>query len=144
METNLRVLAVAHNDTTLRLCLLGLGVEGMDVRHALDFEHAVQSVAVERPDVIVLDTTIPGAGGLATLRELTAHPATARIPVVTLAERAGTGEGVSHWIAGASATIAKPFSLDELSQTVRRFGHMSAGQLAGHRGDLLSRIRELV
>ena len=143
METNLRVLAVAHNETTLRLCLLGLGVEGMDVRHALDFENAVQSVALRRPDVIVLDTTIPGAGGVNTLRELKAHPATARIPVVTLTERAGTGEGVSHWIAGAAATIAKPFSLDELSQTVRRLGHMTPADLDAYRGDLLTRVREL-
>ena len=38
----MRVLAVAHDETTLRLCLLGLGVEGMDVVHAIDLESAVQ------------------------------------------------------------------------------------------------------
>jgi DNA-binding response OmpR family regulator len=143
METNLRVLAVAHNETTLRLCLLGLGVEGMDVRHAVDFEAAIQSVAHDRPDVIVLDTTIPGGGGVVTLRELKAHPATARIPVVSLVAHPRSADSIGSWIAGAAATIAKPFSLDELSQTVRRLGHMTPEDLKRHRADLLNRVHEL-
>jgi DNA-binding response OmpR family regulator len=144
MENTLRVLAVAHNETTLRLCLLGLGIEGMDVAHAVDFETAVQSAVGRRPDVIVLDTTTPASGGLAVLRELRSHPATSGVPIVTLTDDVQSGGRLSGWVAGASASIAKPFSLDELSQTVRRFGHMSTTQLAAHRDDVLGRLRELV
>jgi DNA-binding response OmpR family regulator len=144
METTMRVLAIAHNGTTLRLCLLGLGIEGMDVAHAVDLEGAVEQAAARLPDVIVLDTTAPASGGLAVLRELRAHPVTSGVPIVTLTDEVRRGVRLSGWVAGASASIAKPFSLDELSQTVRRFGHMSTAQLAAHRDDLLGRLRELV
>jgi DNA-binding response OmpR family regulator len=142
MDTRLRVLAVARNRTTLQLCLLGLWQEGMDVFHAADGEDAIEAAVREQPDVIVLDTTVPGAG-LPVLRELKTHAATARIPVVALTASAGPDERIRNLIVGADAQIAKPFSLDEISQTVRNLGHMSRADLAARRGDVLGRLREL-
>jgi two-component system KDP operon response regulator KdpE len=142
METTLRVLAVARNETTLRLCLIGLGYEGVDVVHATDGDEAIELAVRHRPDVIVMDTTEPHLGPEA-LRELKAHAATGSIPVVILRGAVAPGERIASWIAGAAAQIAKPFSLDELSQTVRRFGRMSRDELWLHRADLLARLHEL-
>jgi DNA-binding response OmpR family regulator len=139
----LKVLAVDDEPHILKLCRLNLGFEGMLVLEATDAAEAVEIAIREQPDVIVLDRMLPHMDGLTALRALKADAATSGIPVIMLTARALPGDRIDCWIAGASAHLAKPFSMDELTTTVKRFGAMSEAELAAHRQDLLGRLREL-
>lgn len=139
----LRVLAVDDEPHVLTLCRLGLGFEGMDVLAAEDGNEAIEVAIRERPDVILLDRMLPSLDGLGVLHELKAHAATSRIPVIMMTARSLPTDRIESWVAGASAHVSKPFSIDELAATVRRFGTMRDEELDAHRRDVLGRLREL-
>lgn len=65
-------------------------------------------------DVIVLDQSMPGLDGLATLHELRHAPATANIPVVMLTASVHRADIVKYLDAGADGVLAKPFMPMEL------------------------------
>jgi response regulator RpfG family c-di-GMP phosphodiesterase len=77
------------------------------------------AIALERPDVIVLDVLLPGESGLDLCRELKDRPETAEIPIVLLS---GSIELLSRQAAdtGADAYLSKPFSPLQLVAVVER------------------------
>ncbi len=138
-----RVLVVDDEPSILQLCQLNLGFEGMEAFTASDAPHGIEIAITEQPDVIVLDWMLPVMDGLTALRELKDNALTAHIPVVMLTAKQTSSDRLDGWLAGASAHIGKPFSLDELTQTVRQLAAMSPDEHREHRGNVLARLREL-
>ena len=74
----------------------------------------------ERPDLVLLDVTMPGMDGWTACTYIKSHPATADIPVVMLT---GTDnvDLTQHAVAvGASALLTKPCPAEQLRNTIRR------------------------
>jgi cyclic di-GMP phosphodiesterase len=69
------------------------------------------------PDVIVLDTTMPGLSGWETCARLKSADATADIPVLLLT-RDGADLSVHAMAVGASAFLRKPCSAEALKKAV--------------------------
>jgi CheY-like chemotaxis protein len=94
--------------------------EGHEIVEAADGDESIRLVRATRPDLVVLDMVMPGQSGLDVLDELRSDPTLRGMPVLLL-----TG---SHVIAnrrtacefGASAYLAKPFSVGELLGTVEQ------------------------
>ncbi len=85
---------------------------GMLVRTAHDGESALAAAAGEEFDVIVLDLTMPGMDGLATLRGLRQRD---RItPVLMLSAHAEVGRAAQSLREGAENYFFKPCPVDEL------------------------------
>jgi DNA-binding response OmpR family regulator len=82
---------------------------------------ALASVAERRPDLAVLDITMPRVDGLEVLRRLRADPATSDLPVILLSAQAQEADVSRGFAAGASAYVKKPFSPREL---VARVGEL--------------------
>ena len=80
---------------------------------------AMQRVAEQTPDVIVLDVALPDVDGITLCRRLRALPATAEVPIVLLTgdSTATDDEGRA---AGANAFVRKPFSPLELLETIEQ------------------------
>jgi CheY-like chemotaxis protein len=70
---------------------------------------ALERVADERPDVILLDWMMPDMDGYETCRRLKADPATAAIPVIFLTARVQEAEVARAIALGAVGCIGKPF-----------------------------------
>ncbi len=67
----------------------------------------------ERPDIVLLDVTMPGAlDGIAVLRRIRAVDAD--VPVVLLTAKAREGDRVDGLRAGADDYVVKPFDVDDL------------------------------
>jgi response regulator RpfG family c-di-GMP phosphodiesterase len=80
---------------------------------------AVERIAVRKPDVLVLDVSMPGMSGLELCRALKDDPATSDVAVVLLTGvEAGTQKQAD--LAGADAFLRKPFSPLELLSVVER------------------------
>ncbi|MBX6364204.1 MAG: response regulator transcription factor [Gemmatimonadetes bacterium] len=109
-----RVLVVEDERDIAALVAYHLTKEGYRVRTAADGEEGLESVASERPDLIVLDLMLPGFSGYEILGELRRRSATADIPVVVLTARRDEADRIKGLELGADDYITKPFSPREL------------------------------
>ena len=95
-----------------------LALDGLDVEHAPTGELGLARALEDPPDVILLDIGLPGElDGWQVLVELKTRRATAHVPVVVCT--AHTGRGTATTL-GASDFLAKPFTGDQLRDTVTR------------------------
>src|ERR1700689_2584883 len=73
----------------------------------------------QRPDVVLLDVSMPGADGPETLLALRANPATCQLPVIFFtATSSGRGAGRRRGL-GAVGVVPKPFDFADLPRRVR-------------------------
>jgi response regulator RpfG family c-di-GMP phosphodiesterase len=98
----------------------------MEVAEAEDAEEAKAQIRAGRPDVIVLDISMPGISGVTLCAQLKSNRATRDIPIVLLTGSDMANETVASEV-GADAFMLKPFSPLDLLAVVERL----AGGLHG-------------
>lgn len=103
------------DDTPENLQVLGaiLRGEGLTVRLATSGNQALRSVAVRKPDLILLDIHMPGMNGLETCRRLKTDASAAEIPVLFLSATQEDAERLGAFDAGGLDFISKPFHAAE-------------------------------
>jgi two-component system KDP operon response regulator KdpE len=99
-----------------RLLRLTLESAGYRVREAESGELGLNEAAVQRPEAVVLDLSLPGIGGLEVLRRLREW---SQIPVLILSVRGEDTDKIAALDAGADDYLTKPFSGGELLARVR-------------------------
>ncbi|MCL6521191.1 MAG: response regulator [Firmicutes bacterium] len=93
---------------------------GHEVLEAGNGREAVELYGRERPDLVLLDITMPEMDGLTALREILAADAGARVVMCTaLAQKATVLEAIK---AGAKDFLVKPFEPERVLQSVERWG----------------------
>jgi DNA-binding response OmpR family regulator len=110
---------VADDDPALRLlCRVNLELEGYRVLEAAS-AHEVAEVLQGGPvSLVILDVHLGLDDGLAVARGLRgSHPG---LPIALFT---GSAERADDWDELADGFIGKPFSLEELSETVRSLAH---------------------
>jgi len=93
-----------------------LSREGHDVREAGDGQAALDAVAAQVPDLIVLDVLMPELDGLEVCRRVRA---TSRVPIIFLSSRSEELDRVLGLELGGDDYLAKPFSPRELASRVK-------------------------
>jgi DNA-binding response OmpR family regulator len=89
------------------------------VRSVADGTSALAGAREIRPDLSVLDVSMPGRTGLEVCAELRADPATADIRVLLLSAGASPEDVARGLTAGADAYLTKPFSIADLVREIR-------------------------
>ncbi|HSB21049.1 MAG TPA: response regulator transcription factor [Anaeromyxobacteraceae bacterium] len=107
-----RILVVEDDPSILRGLQLNLTMEGYRVRSAMDGETGLRLARSERPDLLVVDLTLPRMDGLALIREL--RRTDPDLPIVILSARGHESDKVAGLGLGADDYVVKPFSLKEL------------------------------
>lgn len=92
---------------------------GFEVITANDGETALQRVAEQRPDLILLDISLPGLSGFEVLEQLRAQPEHARLPIIMLTAHGREVEREKGLALGADDYITKPFSTRLLVEKVQ-------------------------
>ena len=115
------VILLADDDDDLRsLVRHALEVDGFSVREARDGQEAVESYRELKPDLVILDLTMPRLSGYEVLRELQATgDRHAEVPVLVLTARVGEDDVVAGFDLGIDDYVTKPFMLRELRARVR-------------------------
>lgn len=114
-----RLILIADDDEDiLALVKAVLERSGHEVMAVGDGAEALASVRARRPDLAVLDITMPHVDGLEVLRRLRADAETAALPVVLLSAQTQEADVVRGFATGASAYVKKPFSPRELAARV--------------------------
>jgi two-component system phosphate regulon response regulator PhoB len=117
-----RHILVVDDDNRVRTLLSWqLEAAGFAVRYAADGTEALDRIGRDRPDLVILDLSLPGVGGLDVLRSVRQHePAGATpLPVIILSGRSGETDRIVGLDFGADDYLVKPFSPGELAARVR-------------------------
>jgi two-component system response regulator MprA len=121
---------LAEDDRSVREAVTrALVLEGHDVRAVTDGAKALEAIAEDEPDAVVLDWMMPVMDGLTVCRRLRA--AGSRVPILILTARTEVSDRVSGLDAGADDYLPKPFALDELLARVRALLRRSVSDDAG-------------
>jgi DNA-binding response OmpR family regulator len=106
--TSLKVLVVDDDPTIRDVLRVMLGFEGCQVVDAPDGESALVMFAAIRPDVVILDVTMPGMDGIEVCRQLKSSPHPSRVVMLTARDHREDERRALE--AGADAYLRKPFS----------------------------------
>jgi CheY-like chemotaxis protein len=112
---------VADDEDDIR-ALVGVAVRRAGcalVESVADGEAALACARTARPDLVVLDVSMPGRTGLEVCAALRDDPATAGIRVLLLSAGASPDDVARGLAAGADAYLPKPFSVADLVREVR-------------------------
>ncbi len=87
---------------------------------ARDGGEALERLAADKPDAVVLDAMMPVVEGFEVLRRIREQPATANLPVIILSARKQERDIVGALELGASDFVVKPFIPEELIARLAR------------------------
>src|SRR5438477_7479000 len=128
-----KILAVDDEKSIIRLIEVNLMREGYQVVTAGDGREALEKVAVEQPDLVVLDVMMPFLDGFEVLHELKKDPNTRDIPVIMLTAKAQDADVFNGYRSGVDCYLTKPFNPKELNQFVKRIFDSFEKDLDGDR-----------
>lgn len=114
-----RVLVV-EDDADFTSILRGWLAPFYDTVCLRDGGEALEEAAVCRPDLIVLDVTLPGPDGFAVCRKLRRDPRFASTPVLFLTGVISNEAFVEHLEAGGTEYLTKPLGRPALLAAVER------------------------
>jgi two-component system phosphate regulon response regulator PhoB len=119
--TGYRILVV-DDDEDVRTFLLALFADaGAQISEAGDGYEALEKAVAERPDLIILDLSMPGRDGVEAFRDLRRNPETAETPVCIVTGHPEFRELLySNAERSPEGYMNKPIDADELVKTVRR------------------------
>jgi len=123
------LIAEDHEDTRFMLRVF-LEARGFDVVEAADGEDALRLSETARPDLILLDGSLPRLDGVGVTSRLRSHNSSRRVPVIFLSGHAEPLARSAAFAAGCDDYLTKPFELDRLCSVLAR--HLGDG--AGPRG----------
>lgn len=93
---------------------LNLRLEGFEAEIVSEGEAVAEAVERFRPDLVLLDITLPRRSGLDVLADLRERPDRSRLPVIVVSARQNEFDKVTALRLGADDYVTKPFGVAEL------------------------------
>jgi two-component system KDP operon response regulator KdpE len=116
VETTPNILMVDDDPHVIRSLRAALESHGYRFRSAATGPIALDECISERPDVVLLDLSLPGMDGVEVCRRLRDW---SRVPILVLSARVHEHQKVQALDAGADDYITKPFGTEELLARIR-------------------------
>src|SRR5207245_10911358 len=114
----MKILYVEDNEDNVYVVKSRLTRAGYTVLVAPDAEQGVTMAAAERPDLILMDLSLPGLDGWEATRRLKAAAETRGIPVIALSAHAMAGDREKALAAGCDDYDTKPVDFSRLRAKV--------------------------
>jgi CheY-like chemotaxis protein len=116
-----KILVVDDEPDIVRFVVKTMESRGHAVSKAMNGKLAIEQVANDRPDVIILDLNLPEMDGFEVCRRLKGDPKTSDIPIVMMSAAYVTIEDARHGAdTGADEYVVKPFLSEVLVHNVER------------------------
>ena len=113
-----RILLIEDNEMNRDMLSRRLIRRGHEITTAVDGPAGIASATETRPDLILMDISLPGMDGLAATAVLKGDASTRHIPVVALTAHALERDKQSARAAGCDGYITKPIDLKSFRQTM--------------------------
>lgn len=116
-----KVLLVEDNEMNRDMLSRRLVRNGYDVVIAVNGQEGLDMATGEKPDLILMDMSLPVLDGWEATRRLKANPATASIPVIALTAHAMESDKEKALAAGCDDFDTKPIELPRLLEKMKAF-----------------------
>ena len=116
-----KILVVDDNQDSRELVIKILKAKGHQVVEAVDGGDALEKVAAEIPDLILMDISLPKIDGHEATRRLKQDDKFASIPVIALTAHAMKGDMEKALASGCEGYISKPISVRDFYGQIRVF-----------------------
>ena len=110
----MKILYVEDNEDNVYMLTHRLGRKGFDVIVAGDGAQGVAMARSERPDLILMDLSLPVLDGWSATEQLKTAPETSHIPVIALSAHAMAGDREKALAAGCDEFDTKPVDMKRL------------------------------
>ena len=110
------ILVIDDEPPILRFLRASLRAAGHEVVTAETADEALSTLAIEKPDVVILDLGLPDRSGFEVIPEIRKH---SRVPIIVLSARDDERSKVQALDLGADDYIGKPFGMAELTARIR-------------------------
>lgn len=114
------VLVVDDSPTVCKLVSITLSKRGFQIVSASDGIDALDVISSNKPDLILLDITMPRLDGYKLCKIIRGHDETREIPVIMLSGKDGFFDKARGKFVGCTSYITKPFEPEALIQEVER------------------------
>ena len=115
----MKILYVEDNEDNIYILKRRLGRLGYEVSIATDGADGIAKANELKPDLILMDLSLPVIDGWEATRRLKAAPETTRIPIIALTSHAMVGEKEKALAAGCDDFDTKPVELQRLLGKIR-------------------------
>ncbi|WP_026621111.1 two-component system, cell cycle response regulator DivK (plasmid) [Ensifer sp. WSM1721] len=115
-----RILLVEDNEMNRDMLSRRLSRRGFDVLIAENGKAGVELAASEKPDLILMDMSLPVMDGWEATRRIKANPVTSRIPVIALTAHAMASDRDMALEAGCDDYDSKPVDLSQLVRKIEQ------------------------
>jgi two-component system, cell cycle response regulator DivK len=109
-----KILVVEDDEMNRDMLSRRLELHGYQIVQAVDGREGLEAAAVEAPDLILMDMSLPEMDGWETTRRLKADDATRSIPVIALTAHAMVTDREKALRAGCNDYDTKPIDLPRL------------------------------
>lgn len=118
---NKRILVVEDNRDNMTLIVDVLTSLDYDVLQAGDGQQGIDIAKAEKPDLILMDLSLPRMDGWTATRILKDDPEVKAIPVIALTAHAMIGDRERALEAGCDDYLSKPLDLPELARKLTQY-----------------------
>ncbi len=115
-----KILIVEDNEMNRDMLSRRLVRRGYEVLIEVDGQAGVEAVIRDRPDLVLMDMSLPIIDGWEATRRIKADPDTASIPVIALTAHAMDGDRAKALEAGCDDYDTKPIDLARLIVKIER------------------------
>ena len=116
-----KILIVEDNQDSRELVVKVLKSKGYLTIEAEDGEEALEKARAEKPDLVLLDISLPKLNGYEVAQRLKAMEEFQEIPIVAFTAHAMKGDREKVIVAGFEGYISKPVNIRELPDQIRYF-----------------------
>ena len=114
------ILIVEDNEMNRDMLSRRLQRRGYEIVIATDGEAGVAAAARHRPDLVLMDMSLPVIDGWEATRRIKADPTTSTIPVIALTAHAMSGDRERAMAAGCDDYDTKPIEMPSLIEKIGR------------------------
>ncbi len=115
-----RVLVVDDEPEIRRLLCEHLIAAGHVAVEAKEGQQAIDHLASEEIDLVMLNWSMPGIDGQGVMEHMELHPERRWPPIIVVSGWTGSGSGIDRWRREIAGQLRKPFSLEQVRVSVER------------------------
>ena len=135
------ILLVEDNEDNRIIYATALRYAGYDVIEAITGTEGVQQTREQRPDLVLMDISVPELDGWEATAILKADPSTKHIPIIAVTAHALPGDEERSIEAGCDGYLAKPIPPGALLAEIdRRFGRSTPSYMPRTSGEVSTRL----
>lgn len=113
-----KVLIVEDNEMNRDMLSRRLSRKGYEILFAFDGQQAIDVASSERPDIILMDLSLPILNGWEATKQIRAMDTISKIPIIALTAHAMSGDRETAIEAGCDDYASKPIDLPVLLEKI--------------------------